>query len=386
MDWALTSNRSWLSCSPTSGYGAATITVSVDPAGLPAGTTDTGAVQIVSTLAYNSPQAVNIHLNVLAPGASLPSFRRLRHSVRRDDQRQRGDPGHGLGPRRVGVTKVEIWRDPVLSAGELNSLYFIGNGLFVEGPRPDIETGYPNYPMNYAAGWGYMLLTNFLPNQGNGTYKLYAIATDKEGHIVTLGTKTITCDNANAVKPFGTIDTPAQGGTASGNQFVNFGWVLTPLPGTVPKDGHLITVYVDSVLRGNLSAPPNLYNAYRPDVSNNFPGLNNTGGPGAGQEPVGAFFLDTTQYANGIHTIWWIAYDDLGQGDGIGSRFFTIANAGGSPEPGPAVDFPKPSARSSRLCLLRMRRSWSRRDTISRRSSALDIRMRTASSGSRSRR
>ena len=178
-----------------------------------------------------------------------------------------------------------------------------------------------------------MLLTNFLPNQGNGIYKLYAIATDKEGNAVTLGTKTITCDNAHAVKPFGTIDTPAQGGTASGNRFVNFGWVLTPMPKTVPKDGHLITVYVDSVLRGTLNTPPNLYNAYRPDVSNNFPGLNNTGGPGAGR-PVGAFYLDTTGFANGVHTIWWIAYDDEGQGDGIGSRYFTINNTGGSPEPG----------------------------------------------------
>ena len=41
----------------------------------------------------------------------------------------------------IGVDKVEIWRDPVLTAGEVNSLYFIGNGLFVEGARPDVESG-----------------------------------------------------------------------------------------------------------------------------------------------------------------------------------------------------------------------------------------------------
>ena len=240
--------------------------------------------------------------------------------------------------------------------------------------------------MNYAAGWGYMLLTNFLPNHGNGTYKLYAIATDKEGNQVTLGTKTITCDNAHAVKPFGTIDTPAQGGTASGNRFVNFGWVLTPLTGTVPKDGHTITVYVDSVLLGNLSTPPNLYNAYRSDVSTNFPGLNNTGGPGAGQGgPVGAFFLDTTGYANGVHSIFWIAYDDLGRGDGIGSRFFNIANAGGSPEPAPTAGTRR-AGRISRCCRSPSRRSWSRRASISTRNSCPGSRTRTASSGSRSRR
>ena len=32
--------------------------------------------------------------------------------------------------------------------------------------------------------------------------------------------------------------------------FFNFGWVLTPLTATVPKDGHTITVYVDSVPLG----------------------------------------------------------------------------------------------------------------------------------------
>ncbi len=120
-----------------------------------------------------------------------------------------------------------------------------------------------------------------------------------------------------------------------GGTFYNFGWVMTPLNGTVPKDGHTITVYVDSVPLGNLSTPPNVYNAYGPDVSGNFPGLNNTGGPGAGEGgPVGAFSLNTTGYANDVHTIFWIAYDDLGRGEGIGSRFFNIINTGGpSPEP-----------------------------------------------------
>ena len=35
LDWDLSSNRSWLSCTPTSGYEAGLITVSVDPTGLP---------------------------------------------------------------------------------------------------------------------------------------------------------------------------------------------------------------------------------------------------------------------------------------------------------------------------------------------------------------
>jgi len=220
----------------------------------------------------------------------------------------------------IETTKVEIWRDPV--AGEGSSIVFIGTGIFVEGARPDIETVYPGYPLNYRAGWGYMLLSNFLPNKGNGTYKLYAFANDKEGNKAQLGTKTITCSNATAVKPFGTIDTPVQGGDVSGNPFVNFGWVLTPMPKTVAKNGSTIDVYVDSAKVGNLATAPNVYNQYRVDVATAFPGLNNSSGP------VGAFFLDTTKYTNGVHTIYWVATDDQGAADGIGSRYFNIINTG----------------------------------------------------------
>ncbi|MFC2145782.1 hypothetical protein ACFLRT_00305 [Acidobacteriota bacterium] len=105
-----------------------------------------------------------------------------------------------------------------------NSPSDTGDAVFVEGARPDVEKAYPGYPMNYRAGWGYMMLTNFLPNGGNGTFKIHAIAVDSEGHQVTLGTKTINCDNTNAVKPFGAIDTPDQGGTASGSNFINCVW------------------------------------------------------------------------------------------------------------------------------------------------------------------
>jgi hypothetical protein len=73
------------------------------------------------------------------------------------------------------------------------------------------------------------------------------------------------------------------------------------------------------------------------DVSTNFPGLNNTGGPGAGG-PVGAYFLNTTNYLNGIHSLYWVASDDHANADGIGSRYFTISNMGGSPiAPDPGV-------------------------------------------------
>jgi Leucine-rich repeat (LRR) protein len=196
-----------------------------------------------------------------------------------------------------------------------NTLVFIGDAIFVEGARPDVEAAYPGYPENDRAGWGYMLLTNFLPNGGNGTYVLHAIATDRYGKTTTLGTKTIIVDNAHAVKPFGAIDTPVQGGTASGSGFVNWGWALTPAPNKIPIDGSTIDVWIDGV---NIGHPT--YNIYRSDIASFFPNYANSNGA------VGYFYLDTTKYTNGVHTIQWTAADNAGNIDGIGSRYFAVQN------------------------------------------------------------
>jgi hypothetical protein len=222
----------------------------------------------------------------------------------------------------IEITSVGIWREPV--GGEPtgpNGLAWIGNATLVPGARPDVQSTYPTSPWNYRAGWGYMLLTNFMPSPvgplGNGTYWLHAIAVNKAGNEVDLGTRIITADNAHAAKPFGTIDTPDQGGTISGSAFVNFGWALTQNPYLIPLDGSTITVLVDGVGLGHPA-----YNNYRADIANDFPGLANSNGA------IGFFYLDTTRLANGLHTISWVVYDNGARGDGIGSRYFNVLNSG----------------------------------------------------------
>ncbi|MGD2085931.1 MAG: hypothetical protein PVH61_07090 [Candidatus Aminicenantes bacterium] len=220
----------------------------------------------------------------------------------------------------TGWALDDTWIDHVKIYREQGSgLVYIGDAVLVEGARPDVASAYPNYPNNTKAGWGYMMLTNFLPNSGNGTFVIHAIATDMVGKTTTLGTKTIYCDNANAVKPFGAIDTPTQGGNASGSSFINWGWVLTPQPDHIPTAGSTINVYVDGV---NLGHP--YYNIYRSDIATLFPGCVNSIGA------AGYFYLDTTMYENGVHTIQWTARDSSGNTDGIGSRYFSISNTGTS--------------------------------------------------------
>ena len=57
----------------------------------------------------------------------------------------------------------------------------------------------------------------------------------------------------------------------------------------------------------------------RADITTGFPGFNSSG---AGR----GLFVDTRTILNGTHTIGWVVTDSTGQADGIGSRFFTIAN------------------------------------------------------------
>ena len=317
LNWSVSDNVSWLNCSPSSGSNDGSVTVSVDVTGLSAGTY-TGEITVTDPNATNSPQTVSVTLNVYAQGASSEPFGEFATPI--DGSTVSSSIAvTGWILDDIGVKSVKIYR------GNTGSLVFIGDAVFVEGARPDVEQAYPGYPMNYKAGWGYMMLTNFLPNGGNGTFKIHAIATDIEGNEITVGTKTIYCDNANAVKPFGAIDTPTQGGTASGSHFINWGWVLTPQPNKIPTDGSTIKVWVDSVNIGNPT-----YNVYRVDIATLFPGYNNSNGA------VGHFSLDTTAYTNGVHTISWTATDSGGNTDGIGSRYFAVQNTGEARTSSPA--------------------------------------------------
>lgn len=310
INWTAEANASWIKLEPSSGSSSGVATVSVDPYGLSVGT-HTGTITISDPNASNSPQKVEVKLEVYKSGSTQSPYGAFdtpaNGSVIKGGVAVTGWALDDIGTRQVQISvKFEFDIEPI----------YIGDAVFVEGARPDVEQAYPDYPENYKAGWGYMMLTNCFPDGGNGKCKIYAIATDQEGNQVTLGTKTVICDNANAVKPFGAIDTPTQGGTASGSNYINWGWVLTPQPNYIPTDGSTILVFIDGV---NLGSPA--YNTYRPDVANLFPDYANSNGAG------GYFYLDTTAYTNGMHTIQWVATDDAGNTDGIGSRYFTIQNA-----------------------------------------------------------
>lgn len=222
-----------------------------------------------------------------------------------------GVTGWALGD--AGVTGIRIYRDPV--AGESQGApIFIANATMVEGARPDVAAAFPMTPLNTRAGWGLNVLTNMLPNQGNGVYRFYAYIDDAAGQTTVLGPRTLVSSNADAVVPFGAIDTPAPGDVVAGT-IVNFGWALTPQPNVIPASGSSITVLIDGASVGHP-----VFNNARSDIAGLFPGYRNSNGA------VGYFVIDTTRYPNGVHTIAWVVRDSAGNVAGIGSRYFTIRN------------------------------------------------------------
>jgi|GEM_PF-571014 len=330
LSWSIDENASWLFSSQTSGTGAGVVGISVDPTGLSAGTY-TAELVVQNNTVPTDTAVVDMTLVVYNAGTTTDPFGTFSTPV--DGSTVMSSiPVTGWVLDEIATSSVKIFRNSIAGDSTANGsgMVYVGDANFIDGARPDVEAVYPDLPLNYQAGWGYMLLTNGLP--GDGTYTLYAIATDAEGNEITLGSKTITVDNASAVKPFGALDTPQQGGDAVGSSFANYGWALTPQPNTIPTDGSTIRVWLDGVpLPGNPE-----YNLFRQDIADMFPGYNNSDGA------VGFMAIDTTAYLNGVHTIAWSVQDNAGNTDGIGSRYFSILNTGGSQRSYSASGFTSP--------------------------------------------
>jgi hypothetical protein len=316
--WTTTSNAgSLISVSPASGNGAATLSIVPAPtANFPGGTTS-ALITVASCTNPANTRAIAVNVTGLntttAPAGAM--------DTPADGAVVTGSIAvTGWAADDLEVVRVAVCRDPVpatetttptLCAGQ--SKVFIGDAVFIDDARPDVQAANPGSPFNYRAGWGYLLLSNFLPSQGNAVVTLYAYAIDREGNAAQIGVKTINAQNAAATKPFGAIDSPAQGEVVCGT-IINFGWALTQNGKDVPANSSTIGVYVDGVLVGQPGP-----RAARVDITNAFPGLDTS-------HAVGGFFLDTTLFSNGLHSIFWIVTDSAGQADGIGSRFFTISN------------------------------------------------------------
>jgi hypothetical protein len=325
-NWTASANQAWVQITNGTGTGNGRFTVGIsDPTNVLGAATTASATVTLTAATSGLTTTVPLTLTILQSGRSAPPFGAFDTPVNGTTGMQGSFAVTGWALDDTAINRVEIWRDR--APGETTPVYpgpgpgtgkiFIANALFITGARPDVETAFASAPQANRAGWGYLLLSWGLFNQGNGPFTLYAFAFDQEGQFTTLGTKAITANNANANRPFGALDVPGLGDTKSGT-FFNFGWALTPnaTPSCVITNGNVFMA-VDS---GALQAVN--YGDLRPDIAAGFPGFSNSNNAG------GAFALDTTTLTNGVHQIGWYVVDSCGRADGIGSRFFTVLNGG----------------------------------------------------------
>jgi hypothetical protein len=388
--WTLTADQPWidLSSSATTRTGAASVTVDVSNVGnvIGSATTLTATLTIATSTGSHTPQTVTVLLTVDQTNGSgtTRAFGQM-DTPAQDATGVQGAIGvTGWALDDVGVTGVKIYRNCLAFENQASCqtvlghlVVFVGDAAFLAGARPDVEAAFATYPQAYRAGWGYLMLTSMLPHVpgnlgygGQGALTLYAIATDAEGRQTLLGrsfdpaspsfsTPTrITMDNATIAKPFGAIDTPAQGATVSG-ALNNFGWTLTPDSNTIggegadiliPINGSTVTVFIDGLptalvtynqCRGSVGNPVAAGVYCNDDVSNIFghatpqaaltlrtANVTRYRNLDAGRSAIGSFTINTATLSNGLHTIAWSVTDSAGRTEGIGSRFFNVLNSG----------------------------------------------------------
>ncbi len=315
LNWSITTDREWLSCSPKSGTGSGRVSVNIDPAGLAPGE-HLGAIRITAPNAPVSPQYVNIILNVYNQDSS---------PIGSIDSPQEGTvvsgnfPLSGWALDDICVTNVAIKREahPNDIAANIgpDGLVHLGDAFFCEDVRQDIPKTYPDHPLTNLAGWGFVLQSYQLPNMGNGSVTLHAIAYDSSGQASELGTRTVIANNAGRTLPFGSIDTPESGEQISGAEYKAQGWVLTPPPNFIPTDGSTIWVWLD----GKRIKNP-VYNQYREDIAALFPEYHNAQGAG------GLYSFNPSMLKDGPHTMVWSATDEAGDADAIDGRYFLVFN------------------------------------------------------------
>jgi alpha-tubulin suppressor-like RCC1 family protein len=320
--WTASANRPWIQLANASGAGAGQFSVAIaDPSNsLGAMTNASGTITITPTTPGVAAATVSVMLTIdqTAVSTSAP-FGAFDTPVDETTGIAGSVAVTGWALDDVEVSRVRITRDAVAGEAAGTQIY-IGDAVFVPGARPDVAAAFPTAPWNTRAGWGYLLLTNLLPNFGNGMFRLSAFADDLEGHTTLLGTKTIICANSGSIKPFGAIDTPGQGALVSG-VINNFGWVLAP--GTRradPPGGGSVTVMIDGAAVGS----PGGWTS-RPDLTSVF----GSGGYAGLNTAAGVFSIDTTTLTDGLHTISWTVTDNLGSTNGVGSRFFWVLNGSG---------------------------------------------------------
>ncbi len=153
---------------------------------------------------------------------------------------------------------------------------------------------------------------------------MYVRITDVSGCSYFLTPRAVTIDNTLNQPPFGGVDFPQPDSGVSANGILEVaGWALDDR-----KVDH-VDVFVDGLIERQA-----VTGIYRADVAANY--------PDNPQAIVAGFILniDSTRYANGVHTVTVKAVDDQGQQGLLGTRRVQVFNNSPNLAPFGDVEFP----------------------------------------------
>jgi hypothetical protein len=218
-----------------------------------------------------------------------------------------------------GVSNVDVYVD---GTDEVNRVTAPG-GVNINLPRPDVIQEFPAYAGTAGGNPGYE--TSFrAANYANGTHTIYVRITDVTGCCYFLLPRTVKIDNTRNQPPFGDLNLPVPNSQAQSNGVLQVrGWALDD------RVVDHVDVFVDGLIERQA-----VTGIYRADVAADY--------PDSLQAIVSGFILniDSTRYANGVHTITVKAVDDQGQQGLIGTRQVQIFNVAANMPPFGEVEYP----------------------------------------------
>jgi uncharacterized delta-60 repeat protein len=180
--WTATPNQPWLTVTPSSGTGSATLSVAVSDQMV---SLVNGPYTAAITLTFTGTASVTgpIDVTMTVPLRPLVTLGVIDTPLENSAGVTGAVPFTGWALDSIEVVAVSICRAAVAGEAAPNdgrcdgaAQIYVGNAVFIDGARPDVLAAFPTYPRSSRAGWGFMVLTNMLPNQGNGTYTFHAYA------------------------------------------------------------------------------------------------------------------------------------------------------------------------------------------------------------------
>ena len=198
---------------------------------------------------------------------------------------------------------------------------YVGDGVFIDGARPDVLAAYPAYPNNTRGRLGLHGADQHAAETG-------------QWHVSVLPARTRSRRPHDAARhPHHDVRQRARDQAVrrdrhadAGRRGVGGGLCELRVGADAAAEDDSHRRVDDHGARGRRRrSVRSTTTTSAPTSQTLFPGYRTTR-----TEPSGSSMIDTTPLANGLHTISWTVTDNQGSTEGIGSRFFTVSNGAGA--------------------------------------------------------